>query len=190
MNLVPLAQRIRTRRQELGLTLDQVAAATGLTRSFLSKVENFRTTPSLPSLFHIAQALSVTLSELVAGLDERPMLVVVRKDERQEWQRDGESAMTYFALAHKRPGKAMEPFLLEIPPAQGRREMLAHEGEEFLMLLEGTLDYWYDDEHFLFEAGDCWYDDGSVPHALFNSGEITTRLLVVYSGMRDLPVSK
>jgi transcriptional regulator with XRE-family HTH domain len=101
MNLVPLAQRIRTRRQELGLTLDQVAAATGLTRSFLSKVENFRTTPSLPSLFHIAQALSVTLSELVEGLDERPMLVVVRKDERQELQRDGESAMTYFALAQR-----------------------------------------------------------------------------------------
>ena len=186
MNLVPLAQRIRTRRQELGLTLDQVATATGLTRGFLSKVENFRTTPSLPSLFHIAQALGVTLSELVEGLDERPTLVVVRKDERQLLHRDdGESSMTYFALAHKRPGKAMEPFLLEIGPGQGRREMLAHEGEEFLMLLEGTLDYWYDNEQFTFQAGDCWYDDGSVPHALFNSGQVTTRVLVVYSGMRD-----
>ena len=186
MNLVPLAQRIKARRLELGWTLDQVAAASGLTRSFLSKVENFRVTPSLPSLVHIARALQITMSQLVEGLDERPAMIIVRKNERQTLRRDnGDSPMTYFALAHKRPGKAMEPFLLEIPAGRGREKKLAHEGEEFLMILEGELDYWYGDEQYHFQAGDCFYDDGNVPHALRNPGSVTTRVLVVYSGLQE-----
>jgi transcriptional regulator with XRE-family HTH domain len=185
MNLVPLAQRIRSRRTELGLTLEQVATQTGLTRGFLSKVENFRTTPSLPSLMQISKALGMTLSQLVEGLDERPNLVVVRRDERKLVTRDDTSSIAYYALAHKRPGKAMDAFLLEIAPKQGRREMLAHEGEEFLMLLEGTLDYRYGDDQYLFHAGDCWYDDGCVPHALTNPGDVPARVLVVYSSMHE-----
>ena len=47
MNLVELAQRIKTIRLERRLTLQEVASRTGLTRSWLSKVENFRVTPSL-----------------------------------------------------------------------------------------------------------------------------------------------
>ncbi len=186
MNLVPLAQRIKARRQQLGLTLEQVATATGLTRSFLSKVENFRVTPSLPSLVQIGQALQITISQLVEGLDEQPTMIIVRRDERQVLRRDnGESPMRYFSLAHKRPGKAMEPFLLEIPPGQGRKEKLAHEGEEFLMILEGELDYWYGDEQHHFEAGDCFYDNGTVPHGLHNPGQHTTRVLIVYSGLNQ-----
>ena len=108
MNLVELAQRIRTLRLDRRLTLEEVASHTGLTRSWLSEVENFRVTPSLPAL----ALLGLTTVELVEGLDEKPQLVIVRKNDRQIVERDKSSKNTpiYESLAHKRPNRAMDPF--------------------------------------------------------------------------------
>ena len=79
MNLIQLAQRIRSARTDRQLTLEQLAERTGLTKSVLSKFENFRVTPSLGALGNIAEALGVTMSELLDGVDERPSMVVVRR---------------------------------------------------------------------------------------------------------------
>ncbi len=94
MNLVELAQRIRSLRLDRRMTLEQVASQTGLTQSWLSKVENFRVTPSLPALAKIAAALRITLSELVEGLDQRPRLILVKKDERKVVHRDPSESST------------------------------------------------------------------------------------------------
>ncbi|MEZ4699443.1 MAG: XRE family transcriptional regulator [Rhodothermales bacterium] len=181
MNLVQLSQRIRVLRTLRGYTLEQVSELTGLTRGVLSKVENFRVTPSLATLAKIADALGVTMSELFEGLDARPEMVIVRKDERLVVERDRpDSNIVYHALAHKRPNKVMEPFLLEVPPGEARRQKLAHEGEEFLMVLEGTLDYEYGDQRFRLEAGDCLYEDGTTEHTLNNPTDQIARVLCIY----------
>ncbi len=142
MNLVALAQRIGRVRKDRGLTLQQLADQTGLTRSMLSKIENFRITPSLPSLARIANALGTTTADLLIGLDEKPNVVVVRKTERTRIQRDHpHSKLVYEALAHTRPQKLMEPFLVEVPVGDARKERLPHEGEEFFMVLHGSIAY-------------------------------------------------
>ena len=130
MNLVELAQRIKARRLEQRLTLEEVAARAGLTRSWLSKVENFRVTPSLPALAKIANGLGVSVSQLVEGLDEKPQLVVIRDDERTVVQRDESRANTsvYESLAHKRANREMDPFLIPIPGGVAREPPLAHPG--------------------------------------------------------------
>ena len=83
MNMLELAQRLKAVRVERGFTLEEIASQAGLTRGWLSKVENFRVTPSLPALSSIASVLGITLSELFEGLDNHPVLVVVRGDERK-----------------------------------------------------------------------------------------------------------
>jgi len=160
MNLMQLAQRIRDARQRRDMTLEQLASEAGLTRSFLSRVENFRATPSLPALVQIARSLGVTVAELVEGLDDRPSVVVIRSDERQRFERDRpHSKIEYYALAAKRPAKNMEPFLLVVPPGIARSQKHAHEPEEFLMVLEGKLDCEYGDQTYRLEEGDCLYAD-------------------------------
>ena len=182
MNLIQLAQRIRALRGERKLTLEQVAERANLTKSVLSKVENFRVTPSLPALSKIAEALGVTVAELVDGLDERPQMIVVRKDERLPVERDRpDSRILYEALAHKRRDKLMEPFLLEVPSGVARPTRLAHEGEEFIMILEGAVDYEYGEEQVRLEQGDCMYADGSVEHTLNNPNDSPAKVLVVYA---------
>jgi transcriptional regulator with XRE-family HTH domain len=186
MNLVELAQRIRSFRLDRRLTLEEVASKTGLTRSWLSKVENFRVTPSLPSLGKIASALGVTVAELVAGLDEKPQLVLIRKDERKAVDRDNSATnpTRYESLAHRRTNRAMDPFLLTMPPGAAREKALSHEGEEFLMVQTGEVDFEYDGKIYSLHAGDSLYFDAMIPHRLINRDRTST-VLCVFCGQPE-----
>lgn len=184
MNQVELAQRIKELRLERRMTLDDAAAKVGLTRSWWSKVENFRLTPSLPALFRISSALGVTISKLLEGLDERPKLVVVRPDQREPLSRDPEqSTIRYESLAHGRPNRRMDPMLLSIEPGKGRTTALPHEGEEFLIVLRGRVKFEYGVEERELSAGDAAYFDGLVPHRLFNPFDESAEVLCVFEGL-------
>ncbi|NNJ24125.1 HTH-type transcriptional regulator PuuR [Planctomycetes bacterium LzC2] len=164
------------------MTLEEVASRTGQTRSWLSKVENFRITPSLPALGEIAQALDVPLSELFEGLDEKPALVLVRRDERKTVERDRseENTSVYELLAHKRASRSMDPFLITIPPGVAREEALPHPGEEFLFVESGAVRFEYDGETHKLSAGDSLYFDANVPHRLVNSFKKQAVVLCVF----------
>jgi len=183
MNLVELAQRIKSRRLDQRLTIEEVAAQAGLTRSWLSKVENFRVTPSLPALGKIALALDVSVSELVEGLDEKPPLVVIRGDERKVVQRDQSprNKSIYESLAHRRMDRAMDPFLITIPGGVSREEALSHEGEEFLYVQSGSVQFEYGGETVSLRAGDSLYFDANVPHRLINPNKRPATVLCVFS---------
>ncbi len=181
-NLVELARRIRQRRQDRRMTIEQLAAGTGLTRSWLSKVENFRVTPSLPALFRIAATLGTPLSELVEGLEEGPELCIVRKGEGKEFERDPspDNNIRYESLAHRRQARAMEPFLLTIPPHGGRSQLLPHDGEEFLLVLSGAAAFDYGDDKFVLDEGDCLYFNGTTPHRVYNLSDREAKVLCVF----------
>lgn len=182
MNLVELAQRIRKLRLDKRLTLEDVASRSGLTRSWLSKVENFRITPSLPALGQIASALDVTLANLVEGLDEKPRLVKITKEERRVVERDRSKQNTtvYESLAHKRPNRAMDPFLLTVPAGVSRETAMSHEGEEFLMVQQGAIDFEFDGEIHSLRKGDCLYFDSYIPHRIINPHKREAHVLCVF----------
>lgn len=182
MNLFALSQRIRDLRRQHGFTLEKLASATGLTQSNLSKVENFRVTPSLPALGRIAAALGITVSDLLDGLDARPGIVVVRKQDRQPVERDRpHSAIRYYALASERRAKSMDPFLLKVPPGEPRKEALPHEGEEFLMVLKGKIELEYDGKRHALRNGDCAYFDAARDHRILNPSTTEAEVLCVFS---------
>ncbi len=183
MNLVFLAQRIREIRKKRGLTLGQLAERSQLTQSVLSKVENFRVTPSLAALGRIAEALGVTFSELVEGVDEKKKVVIVPAGEGPVFDRDRpKSSIVYRSLASTRHAKLMEPLLLEVPRGEPRKEALPHEGEEFLMVIDGAVELEYGEERYCLKKGDCAYIDATEKHRLLNSGPKAAQVLCVFSG--------
>lgn len=183
MNLVELATRIKSARLVRGYTLDRAAELSGLGKGLLSKVENFRVTPSLPTLARISEALGLTLSELLHGLDEKPKLSIIRKNDRKEVERDrDQSNIRYFSMAHRRPSRNMDPFFLSIPAGGGRREPMPHEGEEFFMVLSGTVSFDYNGETHVMESGDAAYFDADIDHRVFNTGQEEATMLCVFLG--------
>src|SRR5262245_21572283 len=135
MNLVELSQRLKQLRQERGLSLEEVASAAGQTRSWLSKVENFRITPSLSALSRVADALGTTSSKLLEGLDEKPEIHVTKAADRRPVERDAQNSnIRYHQLVTGRLSRVMNPFLLEVPAGGGRTVPRPHEGEEFLIV--------------------------------------------------------
>lgn len=183
MNLVELGQKIRALRIERRMTLDDVVSKSGLTRSWLSKVENFRVTPSLPALGEIAKALGVTVSSLLEDLDQRPEFVLVKAGDGLRVSRDSESSnIVYESLAHGRPDRAMDPFILTVPAGGGRSKNLAHEGEEFLRVLAGKVQFHYGDGVHELAAGDSLYFDAATPHRLVNPGSKDAQVLCVFHG--------
>jgi transcriptional regulator with XRE-family HTH domain len=183
MNLVELASRIKAARVSKGYTLDRVAEISGLGKGLLSKVENFRVTPSLPTLAKFCEAVGISVSELLEGLDQKPKLSIVRKSERKEVERDrDQSNINYFALAHARPDRQMDPFVLTIPAGGGRQQAMPHEGEEFLIVLKEQVTFEYDGEVHQLKEGDCAYFDSEVDHRVFNPGKKEARLLCVFLG--------
>jgi transcriptional regulator with XRE-family HTH domain len=183
MNLVELGQKIRALRIERGMTLDDVVSKSGLTRSWLSKVENFRVTPSLPALGEIAKALGVKVSTLLEDLDKRPEFVLVKSGDGLRVSRDSESSnIVYESLAHERPDRAMDPFVLTVPPGGGRSKNLSHEGEEFLRVLSGKVEFHFGEGMHELSAGDSLYFDASTPHRLVNPGSKPAQVLCVFHG--------
>jgi transcriptional regulator with XRE-family HTH domain len=186
MNLIELAQRIRRLRRERNLSIEETAARAGLTRSWLSKVESFRITPSLPALSKLAEVLQTTTAELVDGLDKRPGLVMVRSSERLQLDRDAEiSSIKYESLGHKRSHRNMDPLMLEIPAGGGRDAALAHGGEEFLIVFDGKANFEYEGQVVTLNKGDCLYFDGAAEHRLFNPYRRPARVLCVFFGLED-----
>ncbi|BCU79722.1 cupin domain-containing protein [Luteolibacter sp. LG18] len=183
MNLVELASRIRNTRLSRGYTLDRVSELSGLGKGLLSKVENFRVTPSLPTLARLCEALGIRLSELVEGLDERPNLSIIRRGERKAVDRDSDqSDISYESLAHGRPDRKMDPFELTIPAGGGRRDPMPHEGEEFLTVLEGAVTFEFNGELHQLVKGDSAYFDADIAHRVFNPGATEARILCVFLG--------
>ena len=183
MDLLELSQRIRAIRQALGLTLEQVATRAGATRSWLSKVENFRITPSLPALGQIAVALETTVSELVVELDARQTLSIIRRGQREVVERDRPgSTLRYESLGYPHKNRRMDPFVLGLPCDSSQRKAMAHEGEEFLYGLLARIDFEYDGETHHLEVGDTAYFDATHKHRVINPDpEIEAKAICVFS---------
>ena len=181
-NLIQVGLRVREARKARGETLDDLAVKTGLSKGLLSKVENFRALPSLPVLAQIATALGVDMAELVKGIgaDSSKPYVLVRADERTPVDRDDAVGFRYEAMtARGSVDSLVQTFVLTIKPG-GRRSLVSTEGEQFVYLLSGTLDFVIGDERVAMRPGDALAFDGRVPHVPENHGETNAELLAVY----------
>ena len=71
---------------------------------------------------------------------------------------------SYETLAHAYPNKKMEPSVLTIPGNSKKSLVFQHEGEEMVLVLEGTMRFFHGENEYLLEVGDCVYFDSNIPH--------------------------
>ena len=165
--------RIRTLRNRARLTLRQLAELAGLSPSFLSSIEQGKGNPSLGALRRIAEALGTTTQELFGTRAGRRR--VVRPADRVPLEtRDPSMRLELLA----RGAEHLQPHLVTIPPGGGSGDGYTHAGEEFLFVLEGTIEVVLDEiEVHVLEQGDAITFPSDVAHRLANPGTTTARAL-------------
>jgi transcriptional regulator with XRE-family HTH domain len=167
-----LGLRIAELRGARGFTQDQLAAETGFTKGYVSKIENSKVIPPIGTLVRIARALAIDVADLFGarGADDADQAVcVVRESERESVVRGGsEFGYDYVALAHKRHHKQMEPFVMVFPSKVSKDVRFEHEGEEFVFILSGKVEFELTVEgrkrSYILSPGDSMYFDSRIPH--------------------------
>ena len=166
-----LGQKIKTLRQRKGLSLQQIAEKTNLSVPLLSQIEGEVVAPPVATLLKISKALNVNIGYFFQEEESGKRAVVVRKNERKQIFRrihEDPSKIGYYyeSLAYPKADKHMEPFQVKFE-VKKKEDLIFfnHKGEEFLFVLEGQLEFNYENEIFTLEPGDSLYFDSGFPHA-------------------------
>ncbi len=180
-----IGEKIRQYREMRMIAREELARNSNLDVSLLARIEDEGTVPSLGPLIRIARALGVRLGTFLddAGL-EGPVMVKAGEAESAVSFASSDPAtrqhLNFFSLAAGKAGRHMEPFLVDILPSQASDYRLSsHEGEEFLFVLEGTVEVNYGREVYRLEKGDVIYYDSIVMHNVHAGGPAPARLLAV-----------
>lgn len=178
-----ISKRIRAKRLQKGITLEELARQTGYTKGYLSKVEKSKKSPPVSTLGIIARALGTTISALLGEEAPRTSFSLVRKDERPLISRYGTAfGYSYEAMAYKYPDKTMEPFLLTLPVNPKKRTVYQHEGEEILIVIQGTMRFFHGADEYIVNEGDCIYFDSGIPHYGISDGQEEVKcIMVIYN---------
>jgi transcriptional regulator with XRE-family HTH domain len=177
---VDVGKRLTQLRQERNLSMRAVARLSGLSANALSMIEHSKTSPSVSTLSRIAEALEIPVTAFFR-LEPTQDKVVSRK--ASERTRIPFAHGTWEGLGGEFFTGHVEPFVLTVEngASSGPHGML-HGGHEFVLCLEGSLDYYVENQHFRLESGDSLLFASQMRHLWRNPGPLLTKLLIVLAG--------
>jgi transcriptional regulator with XRE-family HTH domain len=185
MKAEQLGSRIQRFREMAELSRHQLAERTGLTEEFLQRLEEESVYPSLGPLLKVARALGVRLGTFLDDeLGQDPL--VVRLGERtEELRMHGTGCpgdLKFYALGKGKKDRHMEPFFIELLPATASCTdvpLSSHEGEEFLVVVNGCVEVIYGREFYELNQGDSIYLNSIVPHLVRCKGNSPASIYAV-----------
>ena len=171
-----IGAKIKERRNEMGLSLRDLARIVNLTASFLSQIERNQASPSIDSLRRISQALNVPVFYFL--LEQEGPSPIVRKDQRRQLTLP-DTNITYQLLTPNVERK-MGVILAELDPNDGEVPLVHYQHtEECIFVLEGELEVTLGIEAYRLEAGDAIYFDGPMLQQLKAKGEKQVKYLSI-----------
>lgn len=177
MDTTLIAKRIREIRIEKGLTQETLAVRAGLTRSYVSLLENGKKIPAISTLYRVASVLGVKMGDFFDTESESPNIVIIRQADCVPMS-NGSFGYAYAFLAIEKKDKIMDPFFVRVSPGKKRTEFV-HRGEELMYVTDGKLKLTYGGEEFILEKGDSVYIDSSTAHKLEAVGKRPVFLLSI-----------
>ncbi len=179
-----IGRRVREQRERVGLSLDELAARCGVSRSMISRIERVESSPTAALLAKLCASLRMTLSGLMADA-ERPAHAVARRAQQRSW-RDPQTGYVRRMVSPSATGSAVEIVEVTLPAAARVAfdpQLLVPFGQHIVMLA-GNLTLTVGDETFELQTGDC-------AHMTLERGaafENRTRRAARYAAGLPLPV--
>ena len=186
---VAIGREVRAFRNKLGITVSDLASATGLSLGMLSKIENGITSPSLTTLQSLSRALGVPVTAFFRRYEERRGAVFVKAGEGLSIERRGtRNGHQYHLLGHtgdRTSRVVVEPYLITLTEESDVFPLFQHSGLEFLYMLEGEVVYRHADKLYPMRPGDSLFFDADAPHGPEEMRKLPIRFLSIISYPRS-----
>jgi transcriptional regulator with XRE-family HTH domain len=176
---------LRSLRLKKKMGLVELGRHTGLSPAMLSKIERGRLFPTLPTLLRIALVFSVGLDYFFAGLREKPLVAITRKDQRVTLpdRPGGDATYRFASLDYPATERRFNSYLAEfLAGSSDQPRPHSHAGVEFIHVLQGVLRVHVDDDDHVLGAGDSMYFDSTRPHTYRRGSATACRAIVVTAG--------
>ena len=173
---------IRTLRLEKGLGLKQLGKHTGLSAAMLSRIETGQIFPTLPTLFRISMVFGVGLDYFFAVKTEKPVAVVVRREDRLRLPNtmEGPALFHFESLDFPVTDRCIEAFLAGFS-SDTPTEPHTHSGIEFIYVMQGGLEVCIRGEAHRLNEGDAIYFDSGPEHCYSRLGTGVCSAIVIVS---------
>ncbi len=181
-----IGDRLRRMREAQALSPEQVCVLTGVPAARLAEFESGHAIPSVGVVIKLARVLGSRVDGILHGSDPMPHpLIVCRAGEAgtADEQTDTDQGYRFRTLGRPgSPGQGMEPLLITFDPGQPEARPIAHDGQEFVYVLEGRVELFHDGKRLTLGPGDSVYLDASRPHLFRTAGDAPSRAVgVVWS---------
>jgi transcriptional regulator with XRE-family HTH domain len=163
---VAIGRQVRAFRNQLNMTVAEVAKQAGLSPGMLSKIENGHTSPSLATLSALSRALNVPVTSLFRKYEQERDCTFVKAGEGLTIERRGTRAGHQYQLLGHTIGKqvSVEPYLITLTEQSEIFPLFQHNGVEFIYMLGGEVVYRHGDKVYRLSPGDSLFFDADVPH--------------------------
>ena len=180
---IDVAHRLRQLRESEQISMRELARRSGLSANALSMIERGRVSPSVSTLYKIAEALGVSITRFFGEEPAKTDIVLVRAGERARvpfvrgvWE----------GLGGEKFSGPVEPFVLTLEAgASSGTSPMVHTGREFVFCLRGNLEYLIERQRLELAAGDSLLFAAYLKHRWRNPGPTVVNALVVLSGFSE-----
>lgn len=176
---VDVGNRLHQLREARQISMRALAQKSGLSANGLSMIERGKASPSVSTLYRLADALGIPVTDFFSQEAARQKVVFIKAGERTRlpflrgsWEGLGGEKFT---------GKVM-PFMITLETgASGGPTKMVHTGHEFVLCLGGQLEYLVENQTYLLEAGDSLLFEAYLEHCWRNPGKTVTNALIIIS---------
>lgn len=180
--LIQISNRIKDKRREKNITVQELASRANVSKGLISQIENSRTIPSLIVLIDIIKALEIDLNVFFKDIDTGKSfpLIIRRKSEYHHFEKEHAEGFHYQRIfTQSIKNSTVDIVILELEP-DAHRPQVETEAFEYKYILNGTVEYQLGEETYTLCQGDSMLFDGRIPHTPRNTGAEKASMLVVY----------
>jgi transcriptional regulator with XRE-family HTH domain len=180
---VNVGARLRELREARNISMRALATRSGLSANALSMIERGRASPSVSTLYKLADALGVSITSFFGSDTQRLQVVFMKGAERA---RVSFTRGVFEGLGGERFVGGVEPFMLTLESnANSGPRTMAHTGHEFVFCLRGQLEYQVERQIYELSSGDSLLFAAHLKHKWRNVGGTVVSALIIISGFEE-----
>lgn len=180
---VNIGERLRELREARNISMRALATRSGLSANALSMIERGKASPSVSTLYKLADALGVSITTFFATETERKQVVFLKSDSRT---RMSFTRGIFEGLGGEQFVGRIEPFMLTLEnSANSGPRTMSHTGHEFVFCLRGQLEYQVERQVYHLEPGDSLLFAAHLKHKWRNPGKNVATAIIIISGFEE-----